>query len=114
MTVPEHDVCGLVRELVAALDGLGDALAANDLTGLLASEPRLAQASAALSRLRPRARTPIPPCGAISTRLARRCAGARISAMDWPASSNARSSRRAAPSTTRVTDVRRLPPACTR
>ena len=35
MTVPEHDVCGLVRELVAALDGFGDALAANNLTGLL-------------------------------------------------------------------------------
>ena len=48
MTVPEHDVCGLVRELVAALDGVGDALAANDLPGLLASEPRLAQASAAV------------------------------------------------------------------
>ena len=55
MTVPEHDVCGLVRELVAALDGLGDALAANDLTGLLASEPRLAQAAAALSAASARA-----------------------------------------------------------
>jgi hypothetical protein len=49
MTVPEHDVCELVRELVAALDDLGDALAANDLPGLLASEPRLAQASAAVA-----------------------------------------------------------------
>ena len=55
MTVPEHDVCGLVRELVAALDALGDALAANDLTGLLASEPRLAQASAAVTAASARA-----------------------------------------------------------
>src|SRR5690349_5696218 len=49
MTVPEHDVCGLVRQLVAAPDGFGDPLAANDLPGLLNSEPRLAQASAALA-----------------------------------------------------------------
>src|SRR6185312_5434318 len=49
MTVPEHDACEPVRELVAALDALGDALATNDLTGLLAGEPRLAQAAAAVA-----------------------------------------------------------------